>query len=407
MNLAAKADCCGCAACANICPHGCIAMVPDGEGFSYPQIDSAKCVSCGLCQRACPVLRPVRGTQDPPAAWAVRARDTDLRLKSSSGGAFSLLAEDVLAGGGAVFGAAMTPDCMGTRHVMAEDAEGLAALRTSKYLQSEIGGCFRQVREELESGRAVLFSGTPCQIDGLKGFLGRDYEDLLCVEVICHGVPSPALWRKYAAYMGKKSGAPLTNVNFRHKKYGWITIGIRLENSKRRVLYSTLENNPYFRMFLLNLCLRPSCYRCPSKGLDRPADLTLGDFWGVEKVCPELHDDKGTSLALAHTPKGAEALANILNRAEAKQVDRGAALERNAAMLRPVARPPERDSFFSDMDALSFPELRKKYLKENPFKTALIHFLRRAGLLEAALWLRRKLKRRPPGRVADRNRPKQ
>lgn len=397
MKLAVKEDCCGCAACANACPKNCVSMVPDKEGFSYPQIDAAQCVGCGLCEKACPVLHPEKGGGENPTAWAVRARDTDLRLKSSSGGAFSLLAEDVLARGGAVFGAAMAPDCMGACHVMAEDAKGLAALRTSKYLQSEIGDCFRQVLEELGKGRAVLFSGTPCQIDGLKGFLGRDDPNLLCVEVICHGVPSPALWRKYAAYMGKKSGAPIVKANFRHKKYGWSPLVLRLENSKRKVLYSTAEKNPYYRLFLLNFSLRSSCYHCHSKGLDRPADLTLGDFWGIENVCSELYDGTGTSLVLAHTSKGSKALADILDRTEAKQVDCAAALEGNSAMLRSVTRPPERDAFFEDMSVMSFPELRKKYIKPTEkmsLKMCLVHFLQHVGLLEAALRLRRKIRGR-------------
>lgn len=394
MNLAAREDCCGCAACANACPKDCVSMVPDGEGFSYPQIDAAQCVGCGLCEQACPVLHPEKGGGQEPAAWAARARDGELRLSSSSGGVFSLLAEDTLAAGGAVFGAAMTPDCKGVRHVMAADSQGLDALRTSKYLQSETGGCFRRVREELERGRRVLFSGTPCQIDGLKGFLGRDYDNLLCVEVVCHGVPSPALWKKYAEYIEARGGAALTRVNFRHKKCGWLTFGFRLENSKRRVLYSTLKNNPFFRMFLLNYCLRPSCYRCPSKGLDRRADLTLGDFWGIENVAPELHDDTGTSLVLVHTPKGAEALADILDRIEAKQVDRAAALEGNSAMLRSVARPPERDGFFADMKVVSFPELQRKYVPNRPLKTMLVRLLQRCGLLDAALRLRETISRR-------------
>lgn len=393
MKLAAKEDCCGCGACASTCPKDCVSMVPDGEGFFYPRIDAAKCVSCGLCEKACPVLRPERGGGQEPAAWAARARDGELRMKSSSGGVFSLLAEDTLAAGGAVSGAAMTPDCKSVRHVMVTDSQGLDALRTSKYLQSETGGCFRQVREELARGRRVLFSGTPCQIDGLKSFLGRDYDNLLCMEVICHGVPSPALWKKYAEYIEKRGGAPLTGVNFRHKICGWLTFGFRLENSKRRVLYSTLKNNPYFRMFLLNYCLRPSCYRCPSKGLDRRADLTLGDFWGIENVAPELHDDTGTSLVLVHTPKGAEALAGVLDRAEAKRVDLAAALEGNSAMLRSAARPPERDIFFADMNALSFPALRRKYVPRQPLKPALVCLLQRCGLLDAALRLRRRLRR--------------
>lgn len=389
IQLVSKTECCGCGACANRCPGGCITMLPDTEGFLYPQIDPARCTECGLCEQACPVSHPVRGTAETPAAYGARAKDMDLRLKSSSGGVFSLLAERTLDRGGVVFGAALTPDCKAVRHIAVTERGRLAPLRGSKYLQSEIGDAFRQVLGHLEEGREVLFTGTPCQIDGLKRFLGRDRQGLLCMEVICHGVPSPALWERYIAYMGERSGAPIQKADFRHKKLSWTIFGARLENSKRRVLYSTLHKDPYLQMFLKNICLRPSCYQCPSRGLDRRADLTVGDFWGIENVAPELDDDKGTSLVLIHTEEGARAFSDISADLDMRRVDCMAALAGNICMLESVARPAGRERFFEDLGRMPFCELQRKYVPVTRKERAKI-FLQERGLWTAVQSLRGK-----------------
>lgn len=360
--LSDKTKCTGCTACLAVCPLDCISMRVDIEGFLYPDVDNSKCVSCGACEKVCPVLYQTAKEQAVPQAYGIRAKDMELRLKSSSGGIFTLLAERILEDGGAVFGVSMSPDCKSAHHIMVETPAALAALRGSKYIQSSLDDTFRTVRTELENGRKVLFTGTPCQADGLKNFLGREYDNLLCVEIICHGVPSPALWREYVEYLEKKTGAPIVKAEFRHKKLGWKLFGARLENSKRRVLYSTLRNDPYILMFLKNQCLRPSCYQCHSKGLTRNADLTVGDFWGIQNVAPELDDDKGTSLVLVHTEKGNRALRAILEETEYQEVDCMAALKDNPAMLRSVGRPAARDSFFVDMGAMNFKALQKKYI---------------------------------------------
>ena len=390
-----KSKCTGCTACAAVCPLDCIAMVPDGEGFLYPEIDRARCVSCGKCETVCPAERPGGAAEPVPAAYALRARDLDLRLSSSSGGAFSLLAEEVLAGGGAVFGAAMARDCKSACHVMAETKEELAGLRGSKYLQSELGDAYRRVKEEL-SRRSVLFTGTPCQVDGLSAYLGRGYENLLTVEVICHGAPTAKLWRKYVEAWAARSDGEIVKAEFRHKKCGWRLFGSRLENSNRKVLYSTLRKDPYIQMFLRNLCLRPSCYQCPSKGLDRTADLTIGDFWGIETVVPELDDDKGTSLVLVHTEKGRAALERILPNTDWKQVNCAAALRGNPAMVRSVEQPGRRDAFMADMDRLSFQKLAEKYVPRS-MRTRAMDLLEKMGLLPAVLRAVQKYRKKRAG----------
>ena len=374
-----KSKCTGCTACAEICPLNCVAMVPDEDGFLYPEIDRDMCAGCGRCETVCPVEDPVPRANTVEQSYGLRAKDLDLRLNSSSGGAFSLLAETVLAQGGAVFGAAMAPDCKSVRHVMAENMEELAPLRGSKYLQSELGDTFRRVKAELVR-RPVLFSGTPCQVDGLNAYLGRGYENLLTVEVICHGAPTPKLWEKYIKDIEQRSGSQAERVNFRDKRYGWSSYMLCVKAGGRE--YGQ-KIDDYMRMFLRDLCLRPSCYQCPSKGLERSADLTIADFWGIGNVVPELDDDKGTSLVLVHTEKGQAALEAILPKTAWKQVDTTAALAGNPAMLRSVQKPAVRERFMEDMDKLPFQALAGKYVPLSARERQLA-LIQKLGLLPLA-----------------------
>lgn len=390
--LKEKNGCTGCAACISACPKDCISMQPDREGFLYPEIDKALCISCGKCEAVCPVSNRPEPTAASPEAYAVKAKDNNIRLNSSSGGVFTLLAEDILSQGGAVFGAEMSSDCKSARHVMVTTPAELSGLRGSKYLQSRLDQTFRQVRQEVDK-RPVLFTGTPCQIDGLKSYLGRDYENLLCMEVICHGVPTQKLWAKYVEYMEAKLGGELVSVEFRHKKCGWHFFGNRLENSNRRVLYSTLRTDSYMRIFLRDLCLRPSCYQCTAKGLDRRADLTAGDFWGIEQVAPELDDDKGTSLVLSHSNKGRKALQRILERCDWREVDCAAALKGNPAMLSPAKKPEMRAHFMDDLDHLSLAELQRRYVPVSA-KDQGIALLQKTGLFSMARRVRKVLRGR-------------
>ncbi len=377
-----RTRCTGCTACAAVCPKNCITIEADREGFLYPVVDMAACIRCGRCEAVCPPLHPRQG-ETTPGAYGVQAKDTKLRLKSSSGGVFSLLAQRALKQGGAVFGAAMTPDCKGVRHVMVTEEACLDSLRGSKYLQSELGDTFRRVKRELERGRTVLFTGTPCQVDGLNSYLGRGYDSLLCMEVICHGVPSPALWKKYVEDVERRNGQPLSRVNFRLKEPGWKRYGVQMETPDGRKRYNSMGYDPYMRMFLQDKCLRPACYQCFSKGLDRSADLTVGDFWGIQNVAPELDDDKGTSLVLTHTEKGRQALETILDQTDWKAVDLTAALQGNPAMLRSAPRPAARDTFFTDMENMSFEELRRNYVPVTA-KERMIRLLGKTELLPLA-----------------------
>lgn len=207
IDLEEWSTCCGCSACAQACPKGCITMQADGEGFLYPVIDENTCIACGACEHVCPIKNTSPEPTGEPDAYAAYSKNTEQRLESSSGGVFSLLAEEILQNSGVVFGAAMSEDCRKAQHIAVERQEDLWKLRGSKYLQSEIGSTYRQAENALKQGRRVLFSGTPCEIEGLHRYLRREYENLLCVDLICHGVPSAKLWEKYVSYRENCAGA--------------------------------------------------------------------------------------------------------------------------------------------------------------------------------------------------------
>ena len=382
VNVTRKEDCCGCAACVQVCPKSCITMVRDAEGFDYPKADPERCISCGLCEKVCPVSHAQAEPAGEPKAFAAYGPDKD-RAESSSGGIFAQLARRTLAQGGLVFGAAMAEDGKTAVH-MAIDGEGdLPRLQGSKYLQSHMGNCFRQAKEALEAGRAVLFTGTPCQIEGLLHFLGRDYENLVTADVICHGVPSEKLWQKYLDYQQHRYGSRVTRVSFRDKRQGWKSFSMALTFENGKQYAKKLYFDTYLQLFLQDLCLRPSCYACPSRKKHRVSDLTLGDFWGCDRVCPEMDDDTGLSLVLIHSEKGQRAFdALSLKR---KTVTLEQALTANKAVIRSPKMPENREAVLSALDGCSIDAVGKRYLRKLPWKQAL-----RLSLPEGAV---RKIKR--------------
>ena len=306
IHITDKTQCCGCGACEQICPKHCIKMIVDEEGFWYPKVNETECTKCGLCERVCPVLNAKQINCNDVSkihTYLAYITDTDLRMKSSSGGMFTLLAEQVLSEGGVVFGAAFDEKFL-VHHIKVEDRDGLSALRGSKYLQSRIEHCYRETKEELLAGRKVLFTGTACQIAGLYGYLGKDHENLITVDVLCHGVPSPAVWRRYLDEQEALYGAAVRRTFFRSKNSGWKTFALLLEFSNNKAYESILSKDRFMQMFLRNICLRPSCHNCKFKGMDRPSDISIGDAWGVEKHSPEMDDNRGTSVVLLHTSKG-------------------------------------------------------------------------------------------------------
>lgn len=368
INVTRKEDCCGCAACVQVCPKSCITMVRDGEGFDYPKADSERCISCGLCEKVCPVSHAQAEPAVEPKAFAAYGPDKD-RAVSSSGGIFAQLARQTLAQGGLVFGAAMAEDSKTAVHTAIDSEGDLLRLQGSKYLQSHVGNCFRQAKEALEAGRAVLFTGTPCQIEGLLHFLGRDYENLVTADVICHGVPSEKLWQKYLDYQQHRYGSRVTRVSFRDKRQGWKSFSMALTFENGKQYAKKLYFDTYLQLFLQDLCLRPSCYRCPSRKLHRRSDLTLGDFWGCDVVCPDLDDDTGLSLVFVHSEKGQRAFDALPLQTRSVTVDQ--ALTANKAMIRSPAKPQQREEVLSALDTLPLEQVGKRYLRKLPMKEAI------------------------------------
>lgn len=383
-----KFNCTGCAACADICPQNCISMQPDGEGFSYPYVDEAACVQCGKCVRICPVLWAKSGAgnaeaqQKQPVAYAAYNKNEIVRLASSSGGIFTLLAEQTLVKGGVVFGAAMREDQRAVVHVAVQDASELEKLRGSKYLQSNTEGIYSKVRAVLREGRSVLFSGTPCQVEALRAFLGKDHENLLCVDLICHGVPSPKVWQRYVDYQEDRAGAPARRTFFRHKKYGWKTFALSFEFSNDKAYEQILSKDLFMQAFLQNACLRPSCHNCAFKKLHRVSDITLADFWGIQNVASEMDDNKGTSLVLIHTEKGKQAFNCAKINMCFLQVAATQALVDNSSMISSSAPHKQRTQFFAKLEKLPFDTLIRRYAKpKRTMKEILVILLHHTGFL--------------------------
>lgn len=370
INVIRKDQCCGCSACEQICPKSCITFSEDSEGFFYPSVDVIKCIDCGLCEKICPVINQDT-ERNPTKVYAAKHKDDRIRMKSSSGGVFTCLAEQILEQGGVVFGAKFN-DIWDVVHDYAETKEDLVQFRGSKYVQSRLGDTFSKVESFLKLGRKVMFTGTPCQVAGLKKYLRKEYDNLLAVDFVCHGVPSPKIWRMYLQEITNfkgtlDNGTGLTTdkvdciikgVNFRDKSQGWKNFSFVLDASKISavgeedlVLSTIFYENPYLKAFLDNLSLRPSCYACPARSGKSGSDITMGDFWGVENVLPDEDDNKGVSLVLAYS--GPIMFLNNLDLVESLYED---AIKGNICISQSVAIPVNRAFFFSSLERKGFCE---------------------------------------------------
>ncbi|WP_281532025.1 Coenzyme F420 hydrogenase/dehydrogenase, beta subunit C-terminal domain [Anaerocolumna aminovalerica] len=379
-----KEACCGCEACYNACPMQCIQMKYDAEGFKYPFVNKDTCINCGKCKKACPIINKKSIQYELEECYAAFNDNLTERLNCSSGGIFSLLASAVLSTGGVVVGTGMSDDCRSTEHVIVNNLSELKTIYGSKYLQSNINDIFKKIKQQLEKGNVVLFSGTPCQVAGLQNYLVKPYDNLLCIDVICHGVPSPGLWKKNVDYIEKKIHSKLVSVNFRCKKYGGHSeYGIAYKNDKqKKAHYSSKEEDPYIQMFLNDLSLRPSCYNCKFKGIHRNSDITLGDFWGIDDFAKRLNDGYGVSVVVVHSNKGKNLFEQIIPYIQNERVDVKKVFEsHNGEMTKSVVRPDIRESFWKDYQMNDFAKLSKKYVKI-PLKKRIKKTLRRIGILE-------------------------
>lgn len=359
LKLTSKQSCCGCTACASICPKGCIAMEADSEGFCYPQIEQSRCINCGLCEKVCPLLHKPQ-PHEVLNVYGAKNTDDSVRYTSSSGGMFTLFAQAVLNGGGTVFGAELDADLQ-VCHTGITEAADLTKLRGSKYVQSKMDGVFKQVRSLLNGGKQVLFSGTPCQIAGLKGFLMKDYANLTTVDVVCHGVPSAKVYNKHLAEIAADTGEEVTQVKFRDKANGWKQ-GETLFLSPNHRTGAPKRQETYMRLFLNNVSIRPSCADCAFNNKRSLADVTIADYWGVDKQFPEFDDDKGVTLVLINTTKGQTLFDSVKDKTTYIITDFAKGAQYNLAVAKSLGLHPKRQYFFDNLDSKTLKELEQEIL---------------------------------------------
>ena len=301
-----KSRCVGCTACVFSCPQKCIKYNKDKLGFGYPIVDHSKCIHCKRCESSCPVLKTTINEDKITSSYAVKIKDDEIRNCSSSGGVFTELASYILKNSGEVYGAAYSRD-FEVVHIRVDDAKHLEQLRGAKYAQSELGDTFLDIKDSLIKGNHVLFVGTPCQVAGLKSFLKKDYSNLVCIDFICHGVPSPVIWDAYLKFIERKylSNNKIDFINMRDKSSGWSNYTYsHLFKSSNEKKYISNKESLFMKLFIENSINRDSCSECKFKGYDRVSDITLGDFWGIWDIAPEFDDNKGVSAVLIHTQKG-------------------------------------------------------------------------------------------------------
>lgn len=338
-----KEDCSGCHACFNACPVKAIEMLPDEEGFLYPIISQDKCIQCNKCKTVCPAL--YKQTKLPlQIAYGCYANKKEEHISSSSGGIFSVLARMVLSVNGIVCGAAYD-DKQAAYHHIIHSEEDLYRLKETKYVQSRIGDVYKRIKNTLSQQRVVLFSGTPCQVAGLKGYLGKEFEKLICVDLICHGVPSPEVWQRYLKEIaGEKQ---VVRVTFRNKIQGISKITLDYHLDDGGIVKENYADSLYMKGFIQNLFVRPSCFKCKYKGIDRCSDLTIGDFWSVKEYHPEFYNENGVSAVIIHSEKGKiwfeKAKVDLyVVQATPKEVACW-----NESLLVPAAKNPRSEEFFA------------------------------------------------------------
>ena len=297
-----KSKCSGCSACYSVCPKNCISMIEDEEGFLYPTVNKDDCIECGLCEKVCPLEEHNNKKNGVVSSCIIQNKDKEVLLQSTSGGSFTPIAEYVLRQNGVVFGVEMTSDDFIIRHTKVEKKEELLKFRSSKYVQSSVGDTFKDAKNELENGRMVCFSGTPCQIQGFKNFLKKDYENLITVDVVCRGVPSPGMWRDYVEKLQQLD--KVQEVVFRDKGLGYQYSTMKVKYANGAVKRNGIEADQWLRMFFSGLSLRPSCPTCNFRTTDRCSDFTIWDCFNVSDLTNTLDETKGATRMLIHTQKG-------------------------------------------------------------------------------------------------------
>lgn len=387
IELEKKENCCGCTACQQICPKQCIVMKEDDEGFLYPSINYQTCVDCQLCEKVCPENNRYEIPMSKPLSYGAKTYDEELRAKSSSGGIFTILAEKIIDKGGVVFGARFLSD-WSVAHDYTDSKEGLSVFRGSKYVQSKLGDSFKNVKKFLNEGRYVLFSGTPCQVSGLNHFLGKKYDNLFTLDLVCHSISSPKVWRLYLQEIQGNSN--ITYITFRDKdSLGWRNYGLLIKGENKRGEDVVLAKgghigknaNLFMKGFTTNLITRPSCYSCPARNYTSRSDIMIADFWHLDLYHPNWDDNKGMSQVLVLTEKGQKLLENVSNDIFINSIPYDEVEERgqHLPITSSTKQSSYRNSFFSSLDKENVVELLRHYTTKDYYHKCIIAFMKSFG----------------------------
>lgn len=361
IEITEKKNCCGCTACAAVCPKECISMREDAEGFLYPAVNKTTCINCGACEKVCPILHVKPERKFEQEAYIVQNKDQKVLRESTAGGAFTAIAKYALRHGGVVFGVELSNQLV-AHHIYVETEKDLARFRNSKYVQSNVGDTFRQVKSFLNQGKFVCFSGTPCQIEGLKNYLRLDYENLITVDVVCRAVPSPLIFQKYVEYQEKKLADHIKTVRFRDKHYGYKYSTMNVITDKNKGNYHQgVESDPWLRAFFSNICDRPSCHDCHFRKQYRVSDFTIWDCFYAGRFSKELDNDKGATRVLVHSEKGKRIFDEIKEGFSYIQTKPEYIVAGAKEMKESVAANPRREEFFMDANQLDGAQLFQKY----------------------------------------------
>lgn len=348
-----KEKCCGCTACYSICPVNAITMLEDEEGFLYPEVNKELCILCGKCKSVCPLIEK-KNNDEPIKYFAAKNKNYNDRMSSSSGGTFSIIAEYVKENNGVIYGATFDEN-FNVKHERAEGKDEWLKFKGSKYVQSNLKNTFREVKKDLLEGKLVLFTGTPCHIDGLKSYLKNiDTNKLIICDIVCHGVPSPKIWSDYLKYIEKKYNTKIGDVKFRDKEnVGWHDSAITIYDKNNEIILKEKQNeNYYFLMFFNHLILRPSCYECKYSNFYRPGDFTLGDYWGIENHHADFDDNKGVSLVLINSNKGLKIWDGICDKLDYIEIKKEECVQPN--LCAPSEKPQNRSFYWDSYRTLGF-----------------------------------------------------
>lgn len=342
-----KKDCCGCTACASACPKRCIEMQADGEGFKYPVVNAEKCINCGLCETVCPIINREKSGNTPDDAYILRNKNAEIVKQSTSGGAVTAFSEEILKQGGIIFGGSFDEN-FDVKHSSAESSDELKKFRSSKYVQSDIADAYSRVKTQLDSGRYVMFAGTPCQVAGLVKYLRKPYENLFTIDFVCRAVPSPLVWEKYRGMMKKKYRSDIVYANFREKTYGYHSANLTLRFANGKKSSENTKTDYMLKSFFDGICSRPSCYDCAFRSVNRVSDLTVFDCWNVTRYVPDLpDDDKGYTAVIVQSEKGRKMLESVKDKTVQykTEVDKLIAHDGFMAVQNPYEHPKRKEFF--------------------------------------------------------------